>query len=353
MRKTVCALAACAIACLSLFVGAYAGESEASLLGQVETDAGTVRFGYRTVSVETGAVNTDAWAELRGADGGLVWERTIGGSSMDECRAALAMDGGRVALLLWTVSKDGDMDGNEADGQYNIRHTALVTMVDESGETLWRSFAVPAPGFATSLARCDGGLLLYGERSDGDLAYYPCLIRFDADGGILFDRAYPDSKGFAICVATALSDGDFLLVGRAMEPIPGTNFHTSDGVAARFDGQGERRWEQKFGIREYDGLYGAAEAEDGSLYVCGAAADSIFALSGEGGALGWLLKLDRDGNTLWERTAGMPWGGVFETVTARADGTVAAEGYTFRDGRKIPWQMLFGASGDALPEAPR
>ncbi len=75
-----------------------------------------------------------------------------------------------------------------------------------------------------------------------------------------------------------------------------TSNENQDGVVQRYTRLGARRWSASYGSTGTDFFQGGADALDGGVYVVGTK-DA----GGNSSAI-WLLRLDRDGNRVWERT---------------------------------------------------
>ena len=121
------------------------------------------------------------------------------------------------------------------------------------------------------------------------------MIKLDADGALMWDHTF---GGDATDWASALVEtrnGD-LAVGAYTQATSDEEF---DFWVLKLNSDGALLWDRTFGGAKIDWANAIAELQDGSLAVAGHTESK-----GAGGADMWLLKLDVQGNLLWDRTFG-------------------------------------------------
>jgi len=128
------------------------------------------------------------------------------------------------------------------------------------------------------------------------------------------------SKSFvesSISDAHATSDGNYIVTGSTQPP----GATESDVWVMKLDPSGNRLWEMAYGGTAADWGTAIREASDGGYYV-GATTQSF----GAQGSDCWILKLDGNGDVLWERRYGglsFDW---IRNITATGDGGVVVSG---------------------------
>jgi hypothetical protein len=149
--------------------------------------------------------------------------------------------------------------------------------------------------------------------------------------------------GSDIDVAYAAIDvgGDFLIAGVTYSFGSGN----SDFWLIRVDNNGNHIWNHTYGGTGYERPYALVECQDGGFAVLGYT-DSF----GSGMHDMWLVKTDSSGNALWNRTYGGPeddegWG-----ITECEDGGFALTGYSasFGAGSWDMWLIRTDSDGQAL-----
>lgn len=296
---------------------------------------------------------------------GLQWERLLGNHSADTANSlAAARDGGFVvtgkkANVLWVLKTDDrgrpdweqvfrHPDGGEAEGRVVIpahdtgyvvagmehhympdtgwRSDAWLLKIGETGDLLWpeiRAFGEPA---LSEQAWCvtatdDGGYVLLGERFPPDsLAYYPWLIKTDAEGMEEWSHHYPSEGSSRGTWVTPTPDGGFAFVTeRSARPF----------LVMQTDALGTPVWTNSFtqyGRGHWIGLRNPAE--DG-LAVAGVdRKDIALRLLSPGGEeqelLKWTGSTERDWGDEARHAVRTPDGGFLMTGTVllpEADGT--------------------------------
>ena len=177
--------------------------------------------------------------------------------------AAPTQDGG-----VWVV---GGVDrGKAAVPGDGISERGHLARLDKNGEVT----------FSTDLAR-EGWSRMYGAAPDGEGGVWVAgfldvagdwkrksiyVARFDADGEMLFERAYEDAMGEQAFAIAAKPDGGAYVAGH-------TKFEdgelSADAFIMEIDGEGEIVWEQRSRFPGYDIALGLDAREDGGFYLAG------------------------------------------------------------------------------------
>jgi hypothetical protein len=175
---------------------------------------------------------------------------------------------------------------------------AGITMVAVCGDLeLWRSqrfHILDNQLMRAALLTSDGYYILAG---DGDMRSAAVLVRatFDCKYPLVWSRVYTDTFARMFSDVIELADGGIVAGGTAFYSI-----YAGDENAwlVKVDRQGDTIWEKQYGrTSEQNDVYAMAASSDGGFVVC------VLRLPHAGGsAMTWLLKLDTDGNLIWEKT---------------------------------------------------
>ena len=124
--------------------------------------AGDTRSNDNDVSVNKGAA--DLWLIKISPNGDLIWEKTIGGSSFDVARAMVKSQ--QNGFILSGSSRSNDIDVAENKGQ----NDAWVLKVDDNGNVAWETTVGGSNiDFAYSVAELsDGSIIAVGDTSSND-----------------------------------------------------------------------------------------------------------------------------------------------------------------------------------------
>ncbi len=263
--------------------GACSEESKLAYVAQ--TDVAGLR-NVVTEAAEPEDQTERALATIESGPGRIEWDRTFGGPDSDW---AYAMTGTRDGGLVTAGRTESKGAGRE---------DVWIVRVDGSGTLVWdRTFGGGAIDRARAIVETrDGGLAIAGAtESKGEGEYDAWVIKLDADGALMWDHTF---GGDATDWASALVEtrnGD-LAVGAYTQATSDEEF---DFWVLKLNSDGALLWDRTFGGAKIDWANAIAELQDGSLAVAGHTESK-----GAGGADMWLLKLDVQGNLLWDRTFG-------------------------------------------------
>ncbi len=169
---------------------------------------------------------------------------------------------------------------------------------------------------AACAATCEHPLIASCAAGDG-CCPASCSEASDADCGALW-ALQVGNAGVGLFDLVATPDGGFLLVGRVDV---GTSF---DLLVMRLDGTSAVLWQRALST-EYSAVARAAlMTAAGDFVVAGAYADGPTSAYNDA----WLVKLDGDGNVLWQRRYGGGAADVVEALVARSDGSLVLGGWT-------------------------
>lgn len=187
----------------------------------------------------------------------------------------------------------------------------------------------------------DGYYVLAG---DGNSRSEAVLVKAMTDGvmGTVWERVYSSTFARMFSAVIELADGGIVAGGSAFYSI-----YAGDENAwlLKVDRQGDTVWEKQYGLTsEQNDVYAMAASADGGFVVCALrlphAGDS---------AATWLLKLDADGNLVWEKT--FPTG-IGLSIVQTADG-----GYVISGRKDIAqsfysyvWALRIDAQGNPIWE---
>lgn len=182
----------------------------------------------------------------------------------------------------------------------------MLAKVDPNGNLLWkREYGGAGYDFAYHLLEMpDKGYILSGEKTnfpypnntDTDLF----LMKLDAQFNEVWTKSYGDSldnRAGASNNAVILSDSSIIMVG--WKYIPNPNFAYSIAYYLKTDFAGNIIWEKYNGSSGFFGekFFSIQPSQDSNFFISGYKLDSDTL-----GLDAWLVKIDGDGNTLWERT---------------------------------------------------
>ena len=352
---------------------------------QPTPDGGCIATGY---TYSYGAGQDDLWLIKTDASGNKLWDKTFGGTDMDEGSSVqLTPDGGYIIAGatgsspiadwdLWLIRTDSTgnklwdktFGGTDDDFGFSIKQTpdggyaiagytdsygsgssdVWLIKTDANGNQIWdKTFGGTAEdvGFSVALAS-DGGYVVAGRTlSYGAGGADLWLIKTDGSGNLLWSKTYGGTgrdEGWSV---QATTDGGAIAAGNTSSSGAGEE----DAWLVKVDAGGNKVWDKTFGGTSGDGAYSIEPTPDGG-YIVGGYTESF----GAGSDDVWLLKIDASGNKLWDRTRGENDEDVARCVTPSPDGGYVVAGWTwphFGSSQEV-WLIKTGANGEGPTDLP-
>lgn len=246
-------------------------------------------------------------------------------------------------ILPW--GKDGFVIAGRTRSKGQGGDDAWLIFIDAEGKEI-NERLIGSPDFdwlTGMIATKDGGLVLTGSRSDREITRSAgWVVRLDAKADELWRREFDAGQPTGTSGLTALAempDAGFVVVGSTTVKSAGQY----DGWMLRLDKDGKALWEKSFGSAEEDALFGVAALPDGGAVACGA--------HGADGQ-GWILRVDAKGDVVWEKRFGGMGYDVFNAVVPVAPGGFVAVGTTRSKGPAggAAWVLRLDDRGEPLWE---
>ena len=301
------------------------GSDIISLSGVVPTSDGGYILGGYSSSGATGNKTSasfglgDYWVLKIDANGAKLWENTFGGNA-DEALYAIqpTSDGG---YLLGGTSESG-ATGNKTSAGFGGQDYWVVK-TDANGNKLWeKTFGGGSTDYLLAIQpTSDGGYLLGGNSNSsasgsktsvgfGGQDYW--VVKIDANGNKLWEQTFGGTSVDNFSVLRRTSDGGFLLGGSSASGAGGNKtsagFGDQDYWVVKIDANGNMLWDKSFGGAAYDYLAGIQPTSDGGYILAGgsqsgASGNKASAGYGDGNDI-WLIKIDANGTKVWEQVLG-------------------------------------------------
>jgi hypothetical protein len=308
------------IICLCLFISTaaaattglwtYGGEKYDDAVNNLATMDGSHIIVGTTENY--GSVGYDMWIYKVAGDGSMTWSRHYGGDGNESGYNVIATTDGGYAIV-GVTSSYGESEAN-----------LWLVKVDSEGYMQWNKTyegAYIEEGWML-LQTSDGGYLITGLTSNAEDICDGLLLKTDSAGNLQWQKTYGGSGDDAFYGITATTDGGYILTGLTNS----TGAGEYDVWLVKVDSSGTEQWAKTYGGPEDDIGYIAFESETDFVVDC------ITYSYGAGGGDIWLLKVDAMGGLMWNYTYGGAendngWYGAKTT-----DGGYALGGFTYSYG---------------------
>lgn len=284
---------------------------------------------YKTLEVN------DYWLLKLDAEGNLQWNQTYGGSKDDRGQSLVQTFDGGYALTGYAMSDDGDGSVNQGF------HDNWLLKLDASGAIEWeKSFGFSGHDHSYDILQTDdGGFFFTGflditsARADGNTEKGNTLTRhgvgefwgtkIDALANLQWRGYFGGSNNDRSHAVVRSEDGGFVMAGFSESDdfdISSTQ-GSYDYWLVKIDGQGDFLWERSFGGSGIEISYDIDNTLDGGYVVAG----NSFSVDGDignykGESDFWLIKVDDFGKLIWERSYGGTGFDAAQAVRSSKDG---------------------------------
>jgi hypothetical protein len=293
---------------------------------------------------------TDGENEEADAAAPAWWARSYGGTSDDEAAAVEAGEAGEIIVAGDSLSFD---TGSAA---------IWTLMLDGRGAIVWQAALhrdLTQRAHDVIKAR-DGGYLLAGDAETVITGTrHLWILKLKGDGQIDWELVSGRSEADVPAAVRQTSDGGYIAAGQT-EPSAGSE---ADLLVVKLGESGELYWAKSLGSTGSDqGL--AVDQISGGGYVVAGRSSSF----GSGDDDAWIIRLQADGNGVWQKRCGGPGDDTASSVLQTQGGSTIVAGTTWSSGAggadfwvfeidsggAVTWQRTYGGPGsdEALSIAP-
>ncbi|MDT0606155.1 hypothetical protein [Croceitalea rosinachiae] len=214
------------------------------------------------------------WGTRIDANGDLIWQKYFGGTNNDRSFGVMnANDGG---FILSGASESDDFDISDPKGSYDY----WVVKVDKNGNLEWeKSFGGTGIDQSHDIVKTnDGAYAIIGNtfsrdaqvsKNNGESDIW--LVKFDDNGELLWEQSYGGPAFDAAHSISLANDGGFIISGnsKSFGNDVTANFGENDLWIITTDPDGKIKWQKTIGGTGLDFGYDAFETVDGSLIFVG------------------------------------------------------------------------------------
>lgn len=310
----------------------------------------------------------DFWVLKFNSNNKLEWEKTYGGSGDDRGNAILESSDGNYVLLGYSSSSDGDVSLNNG-----LRDFWLVK-INSLGNILWeKSF-----GYAgidegnTIIETSDNNYIISGvldvtsslgegninrssqRHAGGD--YW--TLKVSSEGNIIWARYFGGTFTDTALGLSESNTNDILTVGSSdsKDVDISNNQGTYDFWVVKSKENGNMIWEKSFGGSEIDEARGVVKTSDGYVLVGDTRSNDKNVSANNGGADLWIIKIDDQGNLLWDKNYGGSSFDVARSINKTSDNGFIITGssrssdgnVTENKGQNDAWIIRLNSAGNLL-----
>lgn len=330
-----------------LWEKSYGGRHAEYLMDAVPTaDYGFILAGS-SLSGKTGNKNQpnsgdlDYWVWKMDESGELDWQKSFGGSGTDLLQSIRVTNDGGFILAGNSNSPKGPQKSEDSRGGDDF----WVIKLDAKGGEQWQR-TIGGSGqekLRTVCSTNDGGFILGGtsaseksqEKKDdsfGNLDYW--IVKLDNEGKMEWQKQFGGIYVDELRSIEQTRDNGYIVGGYSNSTATGNKLEKNVGVGdfwvLKLDKKGEIQWQKTLGGDRDDQLYVVHQANDGNYLLAGNSNSNTSNNKTVGNSNGtdfWLVKLDPDGNTLWQETYNIGEVDILTSLVENKDQTLLLGGF--------------------------
>ena len=302
------------------------------------SDGGILLAGYSS-SIASGTKTcdgfggSDGWLVKLDAQGEKQWDMCLGGTENEAITSVQETKDGGFIVLGYSFSPPS---GNKTAP---IQKPGVLDLwlirLDSKHAIVWDISLGSVVYSVKVLETQDGGFLATADSLHNDFR----AIRLDSMGKKLWDATYGGDDTEFLSGVVEVAGGGFLLAGTSFSLPSGTKTarywgdpedvsRTGDYWIVRIDGQGSKLWDKSYGGNSQDLCLDIINTRDGNYLLGGWSVSELGSRTAPtyGGDY-WIVKIDQDGNQLWDSAYGNQGAQAgFSVMTLLPDGGFALAG---------------------------
>jgi len=259
----------------------------------------------------------------------IEWDKSFGGNLEDELATTIQTSDGGYILGGYSRSAAGG-DKSESSSYFG---NAWVLKIDSAGTKEWDKTFRQSNDLFSIISVHEAGYMV-GTRFGTTIR----LIRIDNNGAIRWEK---DINAGALGSVrpedmTRTKDGGYVIVATASATAGNDKTETTKGLddywVIKIDSSGKILWDKTIGGSSFDIASSIKESSDGNYIIAGS---SVSEISGDksDNSFGdeqdyWIVKLDPDGEILWDKTIGGNGYDLCESIFPTTDGGYIVGGYS-------------------------
>ncbi len=221
----------------------------------------------------------DYWAIKLNIDGTKEWSRFFGGSFTDTPYNVVETDDNNYVVVGSSDSDDVDIKNNK--GTYDF----WVVKISNEGDLLWeKSFGGSQIDEAWGIVSSnDGNYIIAGDTRSNDQditenagASDILIIKISTEGDLIWQKTLGGTSFDACRSISKTNDGGFLIAGstRSLDGDLSQNNGQNDALVAKLNENGDLEWQKTIGGSNVDLAFDLVELIDGSIIAVGESSSS-------------------------------------------------------------------------------
>jgi hypothetical protein len=290
-------------------------ESDVAYSIQQTSDEGYILAGHSSSSdgdVTQNRGSLDGWVVKLDSNGEIEWQKTYGGSKREWIFDIFQTTDKGYVFVGDTYSNDGDISGHHSV----FASDCWVVKLDSNGAIEWQRLlgGKGDDGGGTIRQTKDGGYIVAARSgsSDGDVlkklgAQDLWIIKLNPNGGIAWQKIYGGPRDDQAMSIQQTTDNGYIVGGHSASS--NGDVSSNNGIfdywIIKLDIEGNIVWQRSFGGKSMEMLASAQQTEDEGYIIAGQSHSNDGDVTGNhGGSDYWAVKLNAEGDLVWQKSLG-------------------------------------------------
>lgn len=279
----------------------------------------------------------DYWVIKMDTNRNKIWDKAYGSTGNEICYQIISLSDTRFLLFGRSRSNTGVHKSEDSRGLDDF----WLVKIDTAGNKLWDKTIGGSdqelPHINTFIQTTPDSFLLgassrspiSGEKTEanrGDYDYWVVLV--DSNGVIAWDKTFGGSGTDFLYAVQKTLDGGYVLGGWSNSDISGDKIASNKGDydywVIKTDALGNKLWDRTYGGSGTERLYAIEIDFDGNIVLGGytnTGAEGDKTEPSHGGNDIWLVKIDQNGNKIWDKAFGASGNDQLQSILVLATDT--------------------------------
>ena len=204
-----------------------------------------------------------------------------------------------------------------------------ILKLSENGDSLWQKNYGTFQGVANSIIQTNDGGYITAGYGGGDFL----ILKLDEVGDSVWVKFYGTNLNDVAYSVQQTVDGEYVVAGTiwgAGGDVEGNSYGIFDYWVIKLDEEGNLVWEKNYGGSEHDWAYSIQHTNEGGYVVAGKSSSNDSIVGGNYGSDDfWIVKLDDEGSLVWEENYGGSSSDVPTSVHQTTDGGYIIAGFSY------------------------
>lgn len=254
--------------------------------------------------------NSDFWIVKLSTTGVLEWQKSLGGSGYDYANSIQQTTDGGYIVGGTSSSSDGDVTENKGKSDY------WIVKLNSGGILEWqKSYGGSQVDDLISIQpTTDGGYIAAGSTSsdDGDVTgrkgsddYW--IVKLDVSGNLEWERTYGGAAQELLYSIQQTTDGGYIVAGATnlKSGDVSEHFGSYDYWIIKLSSSGSIEWDKSYGGGMSDIAHSILQTTDGGYIISGSSTSNDGQVTGNKGQEDfWIVKTNGTGSIEWQKSVG-------------------------------------------------